>query len=432
MPSPAPDRDRRSLLPAAACLPILLFFGWIMVQRLETCPKGIRTDFVQEWTSARNYWTGRPIYLPLSESFPAYFGPKAGTDLKVNAHPPVAVLVALPFGLIEYRSAWLTWNLLSFALLGLTLWLLMRRDGLGYAAADVIPVTALLLAGNPLPQQVIEGQMNLVLLALTVGAWAADRQGRQSLAGCLVGLAAAVKFYPAFLVVYFLAARRWRAVVASGITFGSASLLAAIVFGPDIFVVYVRDVMPAFAHWGNNIANTSLPGLWSTVFVGMRNLSGPLIAAPHLVGAFKVASGLCLAALCGWKTFKANDEAGRDIAFAACTVGMLLASPITWGHSFVILLAPVLILWRQTTQTHLRLILAALVALLWLVRPGWIWNPLVPGFEEFALGIAPAGYQISPFYAITVLSYLTYALLALFLLAICVRAPRPTEIVYRS
>src|SRR5262245_9721805 len=240
MPSPAPDRDRRSLVLAAVCLPILLFFGWIMVQRLESCPKGIRTDFVQEWTSARNYWTGRPIYLPLNESFQAYFGPKAVSELQVNAHPPVAVLVALPFGLIEYRSAWLIWNLLSLALLSLTLWLLMRRSGLGYTAADAIAVIALLLAGNPLPQQVIEGQMNLVLLALAVGAWAADRLGRQSLAGCLVGLAAAVKFYPAFLIVYFLATRRSSAVIASGIAFGAINLVAALVFGPEIFVVYVQ------------------------------------------------------------------------------------------------------------------------------------------------------------------------------------------------
>src|SRR5262245_52897275 len=142
---PASDRHRRSGLLVAVSLPLVLFFGWLMIERLAHCPKGIHADFVQEWTSARNYWADRPIYMPLSDSFPIYFGPQAKTELKVNAHPPPAVLAALPFGKLDYRSAWLAWNLASIALLGISLLLLMRRRGLEYTISDIFPVTALLL-----------------------------------------------------------------------------------------------------------------------------------------------------------------------------------------------------------------------------------------------------------------------------------------------
>jgi hypothetical protein len=190
--------------------------------------------------------------------------------------------------------------------------------------------------------------------------------------------------------------------------------------------------MPAFAHYGNNVANASLPGFWSTMFVGMRDLTPALVAAPGAATIGKIASGLVLATVCGWKAWIADDLRSRDLAFAACTVGMLLASPLTWGHSFVILIGPVLILWRHGMQTQQRGLLAAIVALLWLVRPGWIWNPLVPGFEAFALGIPPAGYQISAAFALTLLSYLTYTLLALLALVICTRGVHYEENVYRS
>ena len=113
-----------SKLAALVCVPVLILFGWLMVQRLASCPKGAEADFAQEWTSARNYWTGRPIYLPLAESFPIHFGRETTTKLRVNAHPPAAVLIALPLGQLPYRTAWLVWNLISLTLLGGAIWLL--------------------------------------------------------------------------------------------------------------------------------------------------------------------------------------------------------------------------------------------------------------------------------------------------------------------
>jgi len=432
MTTDAAARNRRSTLLATACLPVVVFFGWLMFGRLATCPKGIQADFVQEWTSARNFWTGRPIYLPLRESFPAYFGPHARTELRFNAHPPVAVLVALPFGRCDYRSAWLIWNVASLALLGASLWLLLPQSGLRQTAADAMPIVALLLASNPLAQQVIEGQMNLVLLALVVGAWAADRRQRQSLAGSLVGLAAAIKLYPAFLLVYFVMQRRWHAVAACGLSFLASNLVAAALFGGDVFVIYVRDVMPVFAHYGNNLANASLSGVCSKLLVGMPGLSAPLIAAPATASIANLVSGLVVALLCGWKVWRAKNRDDLDIGFSACLIGMLLASPITWGHGFVLLIMPLIIMWRCANGPIYRGLVATISVLLMLVRPGWIWNSFIPGFQAFTLGLAPPDYQVPPVYALTALSYLTYALVALFAVNLLLHSDEPAADAYRS
>src|SRR5262245_16382371 len=151
---PSAAAAQRRLLLALAATPLVLFFGWLMAQRLERCPKGIQADFVQEWTSARNYWIGRPVYWPLAESLRAYFGQGATTSLLVNAHPPTAVVVALPLGLLDYRTAWTLWNVASLVLLALSAGLVMRA--LGYRPLDAVPLAALLLASNPLAQQLIE------------------------------------------------------------------------------------------------------------------------------------------------------------------------------------------------------------------------------------------------------------------------------------
>ena len=422
----------RSLRIAIAAAPLLLVFGWLMAERLIRCPQGNQADFAQEWTSARNFWTGRPIYQPLAESFPQYFGAGARTKLLVNAHPPVAVVAVLPWGLLDYRAAWTTWNLLSLALLAGSLWLLMRPAGLNYLPLDAVPLAALLLASNPLAQQVIEGQMNLLLLALVVGAWAADRGERPLLAGALVGLAAAVKLYPALLAVYFLGRGGWKALVACGLSFAGASAVAMGLLGVDIFAIYARDVLPGFAPFGDNLANASLGGLWSKVFVGIPGQSAPVVFLPVAARLASLVSGLAIAALCCYQSWRASDQRERDLAFTACMIGMLLASPITWGHSFALLVMPLLIIWRHNAERPLvRGSLVAIFCLVWLVRPAWIWNAAIPGLEALAAGLAPADYLIEPVYTLTALSYLTYALLALLGLAV-VPHPHPLADVHRS
>jgi hypothetical protein len=121
-----------------------------------------------------------------------------------------------------------------------------------------------------------------------------------------------------------------------------------------------------------------------------------------------------------------------EIAFAACVVGMLLASPITWGHAFVLLALPMLIVWRNDTRPLIRGLIAASAAAAWLLRPGWIWNTFVPGFEAYTMGLAPAGYEISPAYTLTWLSFMTWAIVLLFVVNLAARPTPKFEPVLRS
>jgi hypothetical protein len=65
------------------------------------------------------------------------------------------------------------------------------------------------------------GQPNLVLLSLMLGAFVALRAKRETLAGCLIAVAAGIKAFPVLAIIYLVYRRYWRA---------AASLVAVLVF----------------------------------------------------------------------------------------------------------------------------------------------------------------------------------------------------------
>src|SRR5436190_1481774 len=73
-------------------------------------------DFTQDWVSARNYFEGRSIYAPHTETYPHYFDlsqVQGSLVLGYNAHPPASVLVILPLGWLDFFTALAIWHILS-------------------------------------------------------------------------------------------------------------------------------------------------------------------------------------------------------------------------------------------------------------------------------------------------------------------------------
>jgi hypothetical protein len=178
-------------------------------------------DFTQEWLSANNVRAGLPVYAPQAETYPLHMGrePEMPEHLLAwNAHPPVTVLLGLPSAWLGYADAHLVWNLLSLLMLGAAVVLVIRELCVPFRPLSVLPLVALTMLCHPLYNHLSHGQLNALLALLVVLAWAADRHGRTGWAGGLLGAAAAIKLFPAFLFLYFVCTRRWRAVLAGANT----------------------------------------------------------------------------------------------------------------------------------------------------------------------------------------------------------------------
>src|SRR4029079_2915000 len=144
-----------------------------------------------------------------------------------------SVLLALPLAGLDLPDAMLAWNLIALAAFLASLTILAAA--LPGHAAPLWLVVALLPFCPPVLINLHQGQPTMILLLLVTASWALDRSGRPAAAGALVGLAAAIKLFPAYLVVYFVARRRGRALISAGATFAALNLATLTILGPESF-----------------------------------------------------------------------------------------------------------------------------------------------------------------------------------------------------
>jgi hypothetical protein len=375
------------------------------------------TDFAQEWVSGRNLLRRLPIYGDQVEAMDLYLGrrprPTDSADFFViyNAHPPTSVLLAAPFAWMDYPDAFMAWNLASLVLLAATLWVVVSQLGVRVTPMRLLAAWALLLLCNPVRHQILQGQLNLVLLALIVGAWALERSDRPLLAGALLGLAAAVKLFPGFLLVYYAMRGRWRVVLGGGATAVVATALTVLVVGVEAYRVYFHDVVPHVARYRDWWVNASLLGLWSKLFEANSGHVLPLVRSPCLYGAALVGSLILVGAVLLRATRSARSRPEHDLTFSLAVISMLLIGPIIWDHALVLLLVPVAVLGLHFRgMGNWRWLFLVSLAAVWLA-PKFVFDHTIGGPGEYR------GQVATPRQVLGVISYLCYALIGLWLVA---------------
>jgi Glycosyltransferase family 87 len=374
-------------------------------------------DLTQDWLSARCHFDGRSIYTRHSESVPRYLADSEGGDewsVAINAHPPGSVLALLPLGLLPHDEAVLTWNLLSLAMLACAVWVVLGPWGLNCEWPYWLGAGCTLIASTPLAAQGATAQLNPLLVLLIALSWASERRGKELFAGGLLGLAAGIKLFPAFLLVYFVCTRRWRAVLAAGGTMALLHATAVLAFGSRDVLTYFQQVIPEVNTWRSAWLNCSLAGFWSRLFdvtdVGTREL----FHAPPLARILTYASCGALTAAVARSAWRAKSREQRDLAFAAAVVAMLLVSPVTWDHSLLLLLVPVAILWYHIAKTaESQLLLAALLFVPTFVPACRLWQLML---EPVSLPVM--NRLADPWRSVVALAIVTYCLLGLAALAL--------------
>ncbi|HPM80091.1 MAG TPA: glycosyltransferase family 87 protein [Candidatus Anammoximicrobium sp.] len=427
---------------AGLAVVVCLFQGMPFLDSLRP-DIGQGNDFFQEWSSARNFWEGWPIYEETDVSVERYLGyhipPGRRLTIRYNAHPPPSVLLVAPLAWLDYRTATLAWNLISLAVFGLSLQLVLRAFHVQTPVWSVFPLVTLTLLCDPLREQVRQGQLNCALLALITGAWALERSQRPGWAGILVGLAAAIKLFPGFLLIYFGLAGRWRTVVAGLVTFLAVTACTAGLLGVGAYESYVSDVVPSlrqFQPWWPNCSvwgwcakvfapgspadafEAELPGPPGNAVQGQVTVidSLPVFPTVPLHENFLLARGL--PALLVLLLLVALAQAARhlkgtregDIGFALAVTVMLLVSPITWPHYFLVLLPAWVLVWTTVTSSNLSRAAFLILSLLLWVSPVDLYSLALS--HSFQNG-RPVWGTATPVHTLTVLSLQTYALVGL-------------------
>lgn len=392
-------------------------------------------DFCRNWIAARYILEGRPVYSDQEPGIGRYLGYRSDPDsvgVTKLTHPPPAALLAVPFASLDYPDATLAWNVVSLFALAVSLWLIGRNLAIGFSCWAILPLTTLILLCNPLRQQLQEGQLNLLLLVLLIGAWVAARSGRLWWAGGLVGAATAIKLFPGFVLLHFLVRREWKALAAGVASFAIITALTMLIVGPEAYRTYVTDVLPLLAGDRANWLNSSLVGFWSKLF-DPGNTRDARFVVPLWRNLWVAQIGIVISVgvtLVLWArhVWSARSREECDRAFGQTLTTMLLVSPVVWDHYFLLLALPIALTWLALPDSPwIKAWLLVTLVALWIDQSA-LWVAAIPGTSPntWSKGVA------SPMDTLTVLSFQFYSLLSLFILGLIVPGQRTGAIEHHA
>jgi alpha-1,2-mannosyltransferase len=233
----------------------------------------------------------------------------------------------------------------------------------------VLAGAVVLVVAHPVANTIFWGQINVILMMLVAldCLWPNPRWPR----GALIGIAAAVKLTPAGFVLLFLLKKDFRSVLISFISFVVCSAIA--------FVLMPHD---SWLYWTNRVFHAS----------GMN--IGPIHANESVMSSFEklglaghtltLVGGACVVAVVvmTWLgTRRALDDGNLAMALGVNTTGVLLVSPISWSHHWILALPTAALVMVMGYQRHK----------FWLLFAGWVgvvilW--LAPHYQ------VPLEYQI--------------------------------------
>ena len=305
-------------------------------------------DFTFYWTAAGHLLHGEPIYTAQQLAGP--FVPQAQQGF---LYPPALAAFLAPFAAFlptDPRLANWIWlvagvTILIASVLALT-WSedlgerypLLRGQGRWWLVAGAF-------AFPPVIDELVVGNVNLILLGLLTAAWLgirrADARGGD-LAGVAVGVATVVKVFPGLLVLWFLVTRRGLAAAWAVV----AVVVVAAVSLPITGLEPWRDYPTVLANLSStpNAVDALAPTNWLTPFLGFT-------LARILVTAIGVALVVWSAGRgrAGWAPSGASSAtrvaAGRAATrtFGLAVVVAVLVTPALYTSYLTVLILPLIL-----------------------------------------------------------------------------------------
>jgi hypothetical protein len=259
------------------------------------------------------------------------------------------------------------------------------------------------VAFEPTIANVVEGQINLVLLALS-GVWLLAWIAGHWWGGVALGFAVALKLIQAPVGLLLLWARRWSMLAAAAVAGLGLWLLAA----PQYLFEYLFKVAPAIGQ-GTGLFENHSPGGTVARLLDPDTFFGATRGTPF--AARIITTVIALAALVvtfGVMRTPARTPTGRSLEAAAVVAVTPIVASYSWGTHLVLLLLPMLVLvaWgvRRRDWTVL-----GLVALGWaLIGPGHhtFQTLLVSGYSNLVVLRVMAEFGVVGILAVWIASLL--------------------------
>src|SRR5687767_6158335 len=252
----------------------------------------------------------------------------ADTDYQFKYFPAFAVL-AIPLGTLPIGTAKVIWFSVSaaafVALLALSTELPERRRSRAFLIAMLLVGLAKYYA-----EELIIGQVNILVALVAAGAILAFKTGREVPAGLLVALAIVLKPYALILAPWVVARRRWRAIAAMSAGIGVAVALPAVVYG-------LNGTMALHLDWWRTVTTTTEGTLLGTKNVSLTALWARRVGIGEEATMLSAACAIALLIAAAWMFVRRNDVKRPDGLEAGVLLAMTpLISPQGWDYVLVL------------------------------------------------------------------------------------------------
>ena len=284
-------------------------------------------------------------------------------------YPPFSTLLFWPLSWLPTGAAGVVWAVVNLASLTVILAVTMlvvapelRSEGEGVPWATVMMLLGPAVLLEPVMLDLSFGQINLVLVALVLTDLTTRIRigGRELPRGIGVGVAAAIKLVPVIFIPYLLVTRQRRAALTASLS-AAVCTLAAFAVNPSA----------SWSFWTRYVTDQSRIG--TVTYISNQSLEGALDRlAHHVLGARVIDPVSLVVVVVGlglvWWAWRSSSTLLAVLVSA--DLG-LLASPITWAHHVVWIVAALGWLWWGRDRPRGGRWWALGVAALFYVAPMW-------------------------------------------------------------
>lgn len=271
-------------------------------------------------------------------------------------YPPIAILIAAPFGFLGYLAAYFAWMGSTLAVYLAAMRAALRRQQ-DWAWA---------LAAPPVFYNAMYGQTGFLTAGL-IGLGLAFVVRRPVLAGICIGLASFKPHFGILIPLALIAGDHWKPFGIATITVVAAIAASIVAWGADPWYAYIGTLV----HHTGGFAAGAFEWRAMVSVLAAAKMGGLSLDLAWMV-QYAAAALAAIATVWSWR-FAGNDEARRSLAAAVLCSAALLAVPLAYTYDMVLAVPAAAWIWRDLRErggaTAEYALLAASAVLALLLKP---------------------------------------------------------------
>lgn len=254
---------------------------------------------------------------------------RAAPEIPKQLYPPVygpqVGFLFAPLTAVPYVTGLYVWLFVTLAGYGVCIYAIWREHAT--LRLEALTVMTLALGAPGLHFTLSFGQASIVGLVCFTAMWIALRRGHMFAAGVALGALAYKPPLAAVATVVFVARREWRLVAGAAAAVIVQVLVAALYWGPGIFVDYAH----ALARLPNYLGVMEPHPELAQTIRSILTASG-LTPRAALAATMAVSGVIAAAAVWAWRR-----ERSKDLAFIALCSATLLVDPHFYAYDLLVL-----------------------------------------------------------------------------------------------